>query len=526
MPTASLLDKGREMLLPTLSISKHIITLRIEPKYQRFEEDLDKILLTTDRLSNLIRQSLSLHNSIQSTADTHTINAKIRHDLSTPLIAISGYSEIIMEDLELEADKQGYEALEHVLLLSQKLLNLIKELNYSDEITRLPSLKTSFSNVPEIKHESTSHHSLMSEVISSMGETENKQGSARLLVVDDKASNRDFLSRRLRKQGFSVNVAEHGQQALDMLCEQHYDLILLDIIMPELNGYQTLEALKSDGKLKDIPVIMISALDEIDSVVKCIEMGAEDYLQKPFNQIILTTKITATLERNWLRAREQEYHETLKHEQEKTERLLLNILPESIAKRLKNGENSIVDSFDEVTVLFADIVKFSEMSATMPPEKVVEKLNTIFLNFDLLTESHGLEKIKTIGDAYMLAGGMPDPHPKHVKTVANIALKMQQSIDQMNQADGGDLSIRIGIHTGSVVAGVIGKHKFSYDLWGDAVNVASRMDTHGLPGFIQISDAVYQRIKGENFVFDKREPIDVKGQGIMQTYFITGKKEA
>lgn len=525
---SDLLDAGQQLLVPTVTISKHIKGLRLNPNYSPFAEDLDKIVVATKQLANLIKQSLSKSAPGRSAAEIHSINAIIKHDLSTPLIAVTAYSEMIQEDLEAEGDTEACELLEHVLDLSQTLLKRIKELDYLGEMsltTPVEPASNSLNPTAIAAADSAERNlmNLMSEVIAGMRNSSEQRQEASLLVVDDKESNRDFLSRRLIKQGFSVDVAENGQQALNLLRDHDYDLVLLDIIMPELDGYQVLERLKQDERLKHTPVMMISALDEIDSVVKCLEMGAEDYLQKPFNQIILTTKINASLERSWLRAREQAHNRTLKLEQEKTEKLLLNILPKSIAERLKNGESSIADRFDDVTVLFADIVNFSELSANISPEQLVEKLNAIFLAFDLLTESHGLEKIKTIGDAYMLVGGMPTPCPDHVNAVADMALEMQQVIHQMNAEDGGNLSIRIGIHTGPVVAAVIGKHKFSYDLWGDAVIVASRMESNSLPDHIQISDATYQRIK-ENFIFDKRAPIEVKGQGSMQTYFLKAKK--
>lgn len=521
---ADLLEAGQLLLAPTVAITKEINRLCLSETYQPFAEDLQKIVLATSQLSDLIKETFPKQSS-KSAAEMSTISGTIQHDLNTPIIAITGYGELILEELEAEGDHQGCEILELVLQQSQKLLSLIKELNYLDVITPLLATAGMSADSPVFSDDGATdrNQDSMLEVISGMRKNASYQESANLLVVDDKESNRDFLSRRLIKQGFMVDLAENGQQALSMLADKAYDLILLDIIMPELNGYQVLKKLKDDERLKQIPVIMISALDEIDSVVKCLEMGAEDYLQKPFNQIILTTKINASLERRWLRASEQAHHETLHREQEKTEKLLLNILPRSIAERLKNGESSIVDSFDDVTVLFSDIVKFTEMSANMAPQKLVEKLNAIFLAFDHLCESHGLEKIKTIGDAYMLVGGMPTPSADHVHAVAEMAIEMQETISRMNAEDGSDIKIRIGIHTGPVVAGVIGKHKFSYDLWGDAVIVASRMESHSQPCCIQISDTVYQRIK-DDFITEDRGLIDIKGQGCMQTYFLKNKK--
>jgi class 3 adenylate cyclase len=318
-------------------------------------------------------------------------------------------------------------------------------------------------------------------------------------------------------------VAENGLQALEMVRNHSYDLVLLDIIMPQKDGYQVLAEMKLDEKLREIPVIMISALDEIDSVVRCIEMGAEDYLQKPFNQVILKAKISATLERKRLRDREHAFMEKLQIEQERSEKLLLNILPKPIADRLKKGAHTIADSFPEVTVLFSDLVGFTELCAGITAADLVEKLNEIFLAFDILTDLHGLEKIKTIGDAYMLVGGLPTPRDDHVEAVANMALDMFEAIAQLNRKNNANFKIRVGIHTGPVVAGVIGKNKFNYDLWGDAVNVASRMESHGIPGGIQVSEATYHFIK-DKFIFERRGPIEVKGKGEMVTYLLKGKK--
>jgi class 3 adenylate cyclase/CheY-like chemotaxis protein len=361
---------------------------------------------------------------------------------------------------------------------------------------------------------------------------------ASLLVVDDGESNRDLLSRRLDRQGFHVEVAENGRQALQMIRHQQFDLILLDLIMPEMNGYQVLEVLKADEKLNSIPVIMISALDEIDSVVRCIEMGAEDYLQKPFNQVILNAKISASLERKRFRDRERAFmlklqteqkklqieQQKLQIEQQKSEKLLLNILPKPIADRLKRGEHTIADSFSEVTVLFSDLVGFTELSTTIEPSRLVAKLNQIFLAFDKLTEKHRLEKIKTIGDAYMLVGGLPTPCSDHVEAVANMALEMLTTINKINQEAHANFKIRIGFHTGPVVAGIIGSNKFNYDLWGDTVNIASRMESQSLAGHIQVSEATYQRLK-DKFVFEQRGPIEIKGKGTMVTYFLLNENQ-
>jgi class 3 adenylate cyclase len=219
----------------------------------------------------------------------------------------------------------------------------------------------------------------------------------------------------------------------------------------------------------------------------------------------------------------QEANEQLSKEQEKSERLLLNILPESIAEQLKQGHSNIADGFAEVTILFADIVNFTQLSERVSPTELLKFLNEIFTGFDRLTEQHGLEKIKTIGDAYMVVGGIPIPRSDHAEAVAEMALDMQQEVARFNAKHSTALSIRIGINTGPVVAGVIGTKKFIYDLWGDAVNTASRMESHGLPGYIQVTESTYERLR-DKYLFKERGVIDVKGKGEMTTYLLTARK--
>jgi len=215
--------------------------------------------------------------------------------------------------------------------------------------------------------------------------------------------------------------------------------------------------------------------------------------------------------------------EALLAEQEKSERLLLNILPHPIAQRLKQDQHAIAERFDDVSIMFADIVDFTGLSADISPTRLVCQLNEIFSAFDQLALAHGLEKIKTIGDAYMIAGGLPTPRPDHPQAIAEMALDMQRKITQFKRDDGKPFHLRIGINTGPVVAGVIGLKKFAYDLWGDAVNVASRMESHGSVGGIQVTAATYDRLKSQ-FLFKERGAIDVKGKGKMNTYWLIGRK--
>ena len=219
----------------------------------------------------------------------------------------------------------------------------------------------------------------------------------------------------------------------------------------------------------------------------------------------------------------QEALAQLEIEQSKSEELLLNVLPQLIAERLKRNETNIAETFADVTVLFGDIVGFTELSSRIPAPKLVQMLNDIFSEFDHLAERHGLEKIKTIGDAYMVVGGLPKPRPDHAEAIANMALDMQQCLRHLSVKYQESFSLRIGINTGPVVAGVIGIKRFIYDLWGDTVNIASRMESQGLNGCIQVTETTYEYLR-DQYYFERRGTIQVKGKGMMMTYLLNGRK--
>jgi class 3 adenylate cyclase len=223
------------------------------------------------------------------------------------------------------------------------------------------------------------------------------------------------------------------------------------------------------------------------------------------------------------RALDQE-HRLLVAEQDRSERLLLNVLPAPIAARLKQGEAVIADRFPEVTVLFADLAGYTASSDRSSPERLVQVLGDLFTAFDGLAQRHGLEKIKTVGDAYMVAGGLPVPRPDHAEAVAEMALAVREEVGRHLDPSGQPLAVRIGIDTGPVVAGVIGTTKFSYDLWGDTVNTASRMESHGVVGCIQVTERTYRRLR-DRYHFERRGPVQVKGKGELVTWFLVGRIE-
>ncbi len=364
-----------------------------------------------------------------------------------------------------------------------------------------------------------------------------------ILIIDDTLNNLTLLERILSKKGYEVRLASSGQLGLEAVELTQPDLILLDIMMPGIDGYEVCSRLKASDRTRGIPIIFLSALVEVSHKVKAFKAGGVDYIIKPFEAVEVLARVE-----NQLRLRELELQlthknkmlqreiafreeaeietrlllETTKFQKEEIEELLLNILPKPIADRLQEGQSIIADSFSDVSVLFADLVGFTNFASQKSAAETVKVLNQIFSQFDRLSLEHGLEKIKTIGDAYMVVGGLPEPQENHATAIAQMALDMQAALASFNLKHNQTFSLRIGINIGGVVAGVIGLTKFSYDLWGDTVNVAHRMESNGIPGEIQVTAAVYERLK-DKFSFKMRGAVEIKGKGEMMAYLLLGR---
>jgi adenylate cyclase len=475
-------------------------------------------LLLQGQVSQLV--DLATQGSLDAIGDTDTVKAKLRHDLRTPLNAIKGYSELIIEAARESGQKDLIADTGKLLSAAEQLLGQI------DNLVGLAGAGDESAEAPLIAMPS---RSVIDQVMRSIqpitpNARRDQNISSRILVVDDMEANRELLSRRLSRDGHFVTMANDGHSALDLLDKTEFDLVLLDLMMPDINGFDVLRRLKEDPAIRHIPVIMISALDEIDSIVRCIEAGAEDYIPKPFDPVLLAARIDATLERKRLRDRDHAFTLELQAEKSKSDALLLNILPAGIVERMRQGEVGIADRFPDATILFSDLVGFTNLASKLSPGQIIEILNNLFSSFDALAKQLRLEKIKTIGDAYMVAGGLPEETPDHAVAVADMALGMIDAVHQIGLEFGENLQARIGIHSGEVVAGIIGQHRFIYDVWGDTVNTASRLETSGLPDRIQISQQTYQRIR-DKFHCELRGPVEVRGKGAMLTYFLGARRD-
>ncbi len=333
-----------------------------------------------------------------------------------------------------------------------------------------------------------------------------------LLVVDDNEDNRYTLLRRLKRQGFEdVDVAENGQDALDRLGERAYDLILLDIMMPVLNGYETLERIKSDMRLREIPVIMISAVDQIESIVRCIEAGAEDHLPKPFNASILQARIRASLEKKRLRDQESDYLKQIEVEKKRADDLLHATLPTAAVHELKSTNAVRPRRFEDVAVLFCDVVDFTTYCDAHPAETVVSHLQDLVQSVEAISAKHGLEKIKTIGDAFMATAGLM----QHVEDPAVASVRAGFDIVQAVESQASGWQVRVGIHMGPLVGGVIGQRNYSFDIWGDTVNIASRIVGKADPGSILVSAAVWRNLQ-DSCEGRSKGMVELKGKGSLE----------
>ena len=514
----ALLSKARHNLKnpvnAILGFSEMLIEDCEDEGYDSIIPDLEKIHNAGKDILSIIESSFSDSNLKNSGDKISEIASEMEVSLRTPINTVIGYSEMLQEDTEHIDLDTFYEDLEKIIKSGRALT---KEIDNVISFNRTEFSQNEDKSISAIK-------SVLSSIQPLSEDEDTRTTNGSILVVDDNKNNTTLLQKRLQKIGNKVEVANDGLEALKAVEKVELDLILLDIIMPNMNGYEVLEFLKKDKRFYEIPVIMLSSMNDLTSIYRCIELGADDYVTKPFDKTILEARISACIEKKHLRDKEKELLEEIRKERDISDNLLLNILPKSIATRLKDGESVIADKHNEVSMLFADIVEFTPQSKKLNPAELVSMLNTIFSKFDDLSIEFGIEKIKTIGDNYFAVSGLNEHSRNAAINLINMAIEMIRSIIKINnESNLMELGIRIGIHSGPVVAGVIGKNKFAYDLWGSSVNMASRMESTGTKNQIQISGNTYNLVK-DLYNFKRKEKVDIKGIGLTDTYYVIGKK--
>lgn len=429
---------------------------------------------------------------------------RLRHDLRTPINAIIGYSELVAEDFE--------DALPASLLADIRTV-----------IGECGLLLTQIDRVlgPEADTQTLDGAALDGLVAASLEQTltrttgPDQAEPGHILVIDDTEENLSLMRRQLGRQGHRVTTCNSADKGLKALEKEEVDVILVDVLMPGMNGIELLSRVKAHPDWRYIPVVVISGLKDMRAVTRCIAAGAEDYLQRPVDPVLLHARVSSCLEKHRWHQRELRYLAEIEYERDRADALLHAVLPAPVIARLQSGEKVIADRVPSTTILFADIVNFTPWTATLDPGELLRRLTEIFLAFDDLAAQHGVEKIKTIGDAYMAASGVPVPAEDHADRAMALARAM---IDTVHRTSRGETEIRIGLHSGPVIAGLIGRSRFVYDVWGETVNLAARLESTGLPGRIHLSDATRRKLRDHGALNLREKRSDLKGLGTVTTF--------
>ncbi|MGB0582559.1 MAG: adenylate/guanylate cyclase domain-containing protein [Limisphaerales bacterium] len=356
------------------------------------------------------------------------------------------------------------------------------------------------------------------ELLKAVGSLLAQEPPIKLLLLEDDESFAGVLADLFEREPclrYETRGVTTLREALDQLENREFDVVVADLGLRDSQGMETFEGVKQAAP--DTPIVVLTGGGDAGLGIRAMKRGAQEFISKvDLNPLLFPRLVRHAIERKKIEL-------SLRREHKRVEMLLQNLLPTAVARRFGQGEVVEPMEFDDIPVLFADLVGFTKLAASMTPGKIVEMLNRVFSSFDHLAQQHGLEKIKTIGDAYMVAGGIPEPVENGPLAVTELALGMLEEINLFNRLADVQLNLRIGIATGPVVAGIIGIDKISYDLWGDTVNLASRMESHGEAGRIQVCSRTRELLV-DHFILDDRGSVSIKGKGNCRTYFVAGRK--
>lgn len=327
-----------------------------------------------------------------------------------------------------------------------------------------------------------------------------------VLIVDDAVENLQVLS-GLLKDKYRVKIAKNGEKAIELAnATEKPNLILLDVVMPGMSGFEVCAQLKSDDSTKNIPVIFITALNESADETKGFSVGGADFISKPFHPEVVLARIQTHIE--------------LQAAKEKSDTLLKVLLPENVVNDLINNGKHIPEIHNNVSILFFDFVGFTNMTTQMNPQVLIEELSGIFTDFDEICSKHHATRIKTIGDAYMATTGLGTDDKNHAVNLVNTAIDFINYLNNRNQTAAYKWQCRIGVHSGSVIAGIIGKNRFAYDILGDDVNIAAKVESAGVPMKVTITEATKQLCANE-FVSESIGKVMLKRRGEMELFVVT-----
>lgn len=468
-------------------------------------EDARRVLEAAQSLEDMIKTLLSPEGQ---KAGEHIDDATLRHDLRTPINAILGYSELILDEAAGQLDPTIENDIRTVLTECGRVL---------DQLDGLVDFSRGDIDAVGVENGDADIAAALANTLSHT--TERKSARAgRILVIDDIEANRELMRRNLTNRGHIATTASSAREALDLLETNDFEVALVDILMPDMNGIDLLGHLKENPRWRKMAVVMVTGLKDIQAVVKCISAGAEDYLQKPVDPVLLFARVESCLEQVRWNDRERQFLAQIESEKARADSLLLSMLPEMVIKRLAAGETVIADRFENTTIIFADIVDFTPMVARTDPVKLVSLLHDLFSAFDTLADQFGIEKIKTLGDAYMAVAGVPEPQHDH----ADRALEFARGLINIMLDDfgaGTPLEIRVGLNSGPVIGGLIGQKRFVYDVWGETVNLASRLESSGHTGRIQISHSTLSALSFKPANATAKSTV-IKGVGEIETFLL------
>lgn len=450
--------------------------------------------------------------------DPEAISAHIRHELRNPVNALIGYGELLKEDGCVEGDLTRLEADIDRLLESAHHVNGL--------IGRIAAFPVADPEGEAQSEELAASAEVARDVLAKIlpraaAARTMQQGT--LLVVDDNATNRDLLSRRLARQGFTVVAAESGERALEIAGERKIDLVLLDVLMPGMDGVEVLRRLKADDATAAIPVIMLSALDEIDSALGCVDMGAEDFLPKSFDPVLLRVRINACLELRRLRDREREYERSLDQERALTEHLLGSLCPAPFAARVLNGESDIVEEVPAAAVVVGRLDGARRAaSGGEGPREAVDRLRALLGRIEALAPAHGVHLLRVDGDGFTAAAGLDGVDEHGATAAATFALAAVEETRRFGRDNGVAMDLRVGGDVGRLMAGLLQTGRLAFDAWGEALHTAAAIASGAGAGSIQVSARLYEALR-DSFALapiGEREMPDV---GRMRLYELTGR---